>query len=230
MLVLGTRQEGMPGNPEGIPEGSGGSGGQRGTARGKAHTDCSTSRARSFGRHSSTGPTSSRTHATSRHHKRNLGNLGSFSGVSLVSLVAISRKNDPKAAYNWDPTGGWGCKAVAAEGGRGKGGSAGPKSQEFTAGGRSPPLAPCHSALPAALYRRLPCSFTHSLLPFCRHSAASSYRCCGRWRATGCWGLRVLPPACRVHRVSSRLSWLSGIAFSHSRCEPPGRDVWCVFV
>ncbi|KAJ1150730.1 hypothetical protein NDU88_003519 [Pleurodeles waltl] len=45
----------------------------------------------------------------------------------------------------------------------------------------------------------------------------------------GCRGIAGAA-ACRYHPVSGRLSGLSGIAFSHSRREPPGRGMWCVFV
>ncbi|KAJ1131847.1 hypothetical protein NDU88_010179 [Pleurodeles waltl] len=115
---------------------------------------------------------------------------------------------------------------VAAEGGRGKGGSAGHKGREFTAGGRSPlPLAPCRRA-----YQRLPSSFTNS------PSAASSYHCCACWRVTGCPVTTIgdhgccrlpLPPGVlsAVGAVGNRV-----LVFSPSRREPPGRGVCCVFV
>ncbi|KAJ1141289.1 hypothetical protein NDU88_007623 [Pleurodeles waltl] len=199
------------------------SGGQRGTTRGRACTDCATSRARSFGRCLSTGPASSRTHFTSRHHK---GNLGSFSGVSLV---AISHKTIPKLLTVGILLVGEGVKQLQLQQ-RGKGG------REALLGPRAESLQQEGGAPPRSLSQRLPApprcfiNSPYALLPLDPTVAAAAgglpdvlsrlswdHGCC----------CLPLPPGIQsaVGAVGNRV-----LAFSHSRREPPGRGVWCVFV
>ncbi|KAJ1084867.1 hypothetical protein NDU88_005013 [Pleurodeles waltl] len=206
MLVLGARQGGRPGNPEGNPEGSGGSGGQRGTAQGRACTDCATSRARSFGRRSSTGPASSLTRVTSRHHKVN---LGSFSGVSLG---AISHKTIPKLLTVGILLVGGGVKQLQQRGTGGREALLGPRAESLQQEGGAPPP----SLLVAALTGASPAPSPTPLMPFCRQLLPLLQPLAGsRLSCHGCRGIAGAA-ACRYHRASSRLSGCRGCRESHS--------------
>ncbi|KAJ1150938.1 hypothetical protein NDU88_003725 [Pleurodeles waltl] len=215
MLVLGARQGGRPGNPEGNQEGSGGSGGQRGGERAQIAPPAAL--VRSGGVRAQAPPP----RITSWHHKEN---LESFSGVSLV---AISHKTIPKLLTVGILLVGGGVKQLQQ---RGKGEGRLCWAQEPRVYSRSdePPLAPCRSA-----YRWLPRSFTNSpyallLLAPTVAAAAGGLPDVLSW-LSGDSGCCCLPLPLGIQSAAGAVG-NRVLAFSHTRCEPPGRGVWCVFV